>query len=75
VAARLIELAERYGDEQDGSIRIALPVTQEELGSWTSSSRAGVAKALQTLRELGWIETDRKRITIRDVDSLAQRAA
>ena len=50
-------------------------VTQEELGSWTSSSRAGVAKALQTLRELGWIETDRKRITIRDVDSLAQRAA
>ena len=75
VAARLIELAERYGDEENGSIRIGLPVTQEELGSWTSSSRAGVAKALQTLRELGWIETDRKRITIRDVDSLAQRAA
>lgn len=75
VAARLVELAERYGEADGNGIRIALPVTQEELGSWTSSSRAGVAKALQTMRELGWIETSRKRITIRDVDALADRAA
>jgi CRP-like cAMP-binding protein len=75
VAARLLELAERYGEEDPAGIRIGLPVTQEELGSWTASSRAGVAKALQTLRELGWIETDRKRITIRDADALAGRAA
>jgi CRP/FNR family cyclic AMP-dependent transcriptional regulator len=75
VAARLVELAERYGEEGQGGIRIVLPITQEELGSWTASSRAGVAKALQTLRELGWIDTERKRITVRDLDALVQRAA
>jgi CRP/FNR family transcriptional regulator, cyclic AMP receptor protein len=75
VAARLVELAERYGEEAEGGIRIRLAITQEELGSWTSSSRAGVAKALQTLRELGWIETDRKRITVRDLEALETRAA
>jgi CRP-like cAMP-binding protein len=75
VCARLVELAERYGEPDDGGVRIRLPITQEELGSWTASSRAGVAKALQTLRELGWIATERKRITVRDIDALAGRAA
>jgi CRP/FNR family cyclic AMP-dependent transcriptional regulator len=77
VAARLVELVERYGQAEDdgGGVRIMLPITQDELGSWTASSRAGVAKALQTLRELGWIETNRKQITVRDVEALARRAS
>ena len=75
VAARLVELVERYGKSSDGAIRIDLPITQDELGSWTASSRAGVAKALQTLRELRWIETDRKRITVRDLEALRRRGA
>jgi len=75
VAARLVELAERYGEPSTGGVRIVLPITQEELGSWSSSSRAGVGKALQTLRELGWIETDRRRITVTRLDALAERAA
>jgi CRP/FNR family transcriptional regulator, cyclic AMP receptor protein len=75
VAARLVELTERYGEPSEGGLRIVLPITQEELGSWSSSSRAGVAKALQTLRELGWIETDRRRITVTDLDALTARAA
>jgi CRP/FNR family cyclic AMP-dependent transcriptional regulator len=74
VAARLVELAERYGEHEEGCVRIRLPITQEELGSWTASSRAGVAKALATLREFGWIETERRRITIRELDALAARA-
>lgn len=75
VAARLIELCERYGDRTDEGIQIRLPITQEDLGSWTASSRAGVAGALRTLRELGWIATERRRITVRDVDALSRRAA
>jgi CRP/FNR family cyclic AMP-dependent transcriptional regulator len=75
VAARLIELAERYGERTDSGIRIRLPVTQEDLGSWTASSRAGVAGALRALRELGWIETERRHITVLDPGALAQRAA
>jgi CRP-like cAMP-binding protein len=75
VAARLIELCERYGDRADTGIRIGLAVTQEDLGSWTASSRAGVAGALRTMRELGWIATERRHITVLDLDALTQRAA
>jgi CRP/FNR family transcriptional regulator, cyclic AMP receptor protein len=75
VAARLIELCERYGDRTDSGIQIRLPVTQEDLGSWTASSRASVAGALRTMRELGWIKTERRRITVLDLEALTQRAA
>jgi CRP/FNR family cyclic AMP-dependent transcriptional regulator len=75
VAARLIELCERYGDRTDAGVRIRLPLTQDDLGGWTASSRAGVAAALHTLRELGWIETERRRITVLDLDALGRRAA
>jgi CRP/FNR family cyclic AMP-dependent transcriptional regulator len=75
VAARLIELSERYGDQTDTGIEIRLPLTQEDLGSWTASSRAGVAGALRTMRELGWITTDRRRIKVRDVDAVTRRGS
>jgi CRP/FNR family transcriptional regulator, cyclic AMP receptor protein len=74
VAARLMELSERYGDRTDAGIEIRLPITQDDLGSWTASSRAGVADALRTMRELGWIQTERRRITVLDPDALSQRA-
>lgn len=75
VAARLTELAERYGDRVEDGIEIRLAVTQDDLGSWTASSRAAVASALRTLRELGWIRTERRRITVLDPDALRRRAA
>ena len=75
VAARLIELCERYGDPTEAGTEIRLPVTQDDLGSWTASSRAGVAGALRTMRDLGWIRTERRRITVLDLDALAHRAA
>jgi CRP-like cAMP-binding protein len=75
VAARLVELCGRYGDRTNAGVEIRLPMTQEDLGSWTASSRAGVAGALQSMRELGWITTERRRITVLDVDALARRAA
>jgi CRP-like cAMP-binding protein len=74
VAARLVELGERYGDRTDSGIEIRLPITQDDLGSWTASSRAGVADALRTLRDLGWIQTERRRITVLDLEALSQRA-
>lgn len=75
VAARLIELSERYFDRTDAGIEITLPITQEDLGSWTASSRASVAGALRTMRDLGWIATERRRITLLDPGALERRAA
>jgi CRP-like cAMP-binding protein len=40
VAARIVELADRFGETQpDGSILISLTLSQEELATWVGSSR------------------------------------
>jgi CRP/FNR family cyclic AMP-dependent transcriptional regulator len=74
VAARIVELSERFGTPQDGGIQIDLPISQEELAGWTGCSRDSVVKALQAMRGLGWIETQRRQITVIDTDALRRRA-
>ena len=75
LAARIVELSERYGAEREDGIEIDLALTQDDIAAWTGASRAGVAKAFQTLRELGWIETHRRRMVVRQLDALRRRAA
>jgi CRP-like cAMP-binding protein len=73
VAARLIELADRHGDPVADGVAITLPISQEELAGWTGSSREAVAKALATLRDLGAIRTERRRITVLDPEALKRQ--
>jgi CRP-like cAMP-binding protein len=75
LAARIVELADRYGEPFDGAVKVALPLTREELAAWTGASRAGVAQALQALRELGWVQGERKSLIISDMPALRARAA
>ena len=70
IAGRLLELAETVGERDPRGVRIALPLSQEELAAWTGSSREAVARSLHLLRELGWIETRRREITVLNVDAL-----
>jgi CRP/FNR family cyclic AMP-dependent transcriptional regulator len=74
VAQRLVELGERFGAADGGRIEIALPLSQEELASWTGASREAVSKALQLLRSLHIVETGRKHITVLDPEALRRRA-
>jgi CRP-like cAMP-binding protein len=71
----LVDLADRYGETTDDGVVIGLPLSQDELGAWIGASRAGLAGALKTLRELGWIETQRRRIVVRDAEALRRRGA
>jgi CRP/FNR family transcriptional regulator, cyclic AMP receptor protein len=76
VATRLVELAERFGVQRgDGAIEVALPLTQEELAAWSASSRESTARALHTLRELGLLETHRRKLIVRDLERLRPHAA
>lgn len=75
LAARIVDLADRYGEPTGAGISVAMPISQDELASWTGASRAGVAQALQTMRELGWLSTERRRLTVHDLDALRARAA
>jgi len=76
VAGRLVELAERFGVRRgDSAVEVALPITQEELASWSASSRESTARALRTLRGLSLIETNRRRLTVLDVEGLRAHSA
>ena len=74
VAARIVELSERFGDEVGAGVEVDLPISQEELAGWTGCSRDSVVKALQAMRGLGWIETGRRRITVLALEELRRRA-
>jgi CRP-like cAMP-binding protein len=75
VARLIVELAERYGEEADGVIRIHLPLSQEELAGWAGASREAVVKALRQLRSRGWIETGRREIRVLDLPAIERRSA
>lgn len=70
VAARLLEMTDRFGEERDGAIEISLPLSQEELAGWTGASVESVGRALQTMRSLGWIETRRRQIRVLQAEAL-----
>ncbi len=74
MAARLVELCERFGEPTGGALRIDLPLSQEDLAGWTGCSLQAASRALQQLRELGWIETRRRSITVLDLDALRRRS-
>jgi CRP/FNR family cyclic AMP-dependent transcriptional regulator len=75
LSARIVELADRYGEQSDDGIVVRSPISQEELASWTGASRAGVAQALQACRELGWVQTARRTLVVIDAAALRDRAA
>ncbi|GAA0467903.1 catabolite gene activator protein [Paractinoplanes deccanensis] len=74
VALRLVELAERFGASGDGGVQITVPLSQDELAAWTGSSRESVTKALRTLRRHGVITTQRRSVSVLDLNSLRARA-
>jgi CRP/FNR family transcriptional regulator, cyclic AMP receptor protein len=74
VAARLVELAERFGSPVADGVRIRMPLSQDELAAWTGASREAVARSLRLMRALGWITTGRKNVIIRNLPALRDRA-
>ncbi len=74
LAARVVELAERYGEPDGDAIAVETPLTREDLAAWTGASRAGAAEALRQLRELGWIDTARRKLLVLDIEALRRRA-
>jgi CRP-like cAMP-binding protein len=73
VARRIDELANDGTETPDG-IQIDAGLSQEDLAAWTAASREAVSKALGAMRTLGWIETRRRVIVVRDRDALRRHA-
>ncbi|WP_028677195.1 Crp/Fnr family transcriptional regulator [Salinispora arenicola] len=75
VAARLVELAERFGTPVDNGIHVAVRLSQDELAGWIGASREAVTKSLRVLRDSGWVRTSRLSVVVLDLDALRRRAA
>jgi len=74
VAARLVEMAERFGQPTADGLKIALPFSQDELAGWIGASREAVSKALGVLRAAGTIRTSRMSVVVRDLPDLRRRS-
>jgi CRP/FNR family cyclic AMP-dependent transcriptional regulator len=74
LARLLIELAEGHGQGDEHQMTIELPLSQEELASLVSASRATVTRALSDWRQRRLIETSTRHITITDLAALAKIA-
>jgi CRP-like cAMP-binding protein len=68
VATRLLALVAEANSDAAGGTRLSL--SQDDLAAWTGASREAVAKSLQLLRELGWVKTGRRQITVLDEPAL-----
>jgi len=75
VAARLVEMAERFGQPAPDGVKIALPFSQDELAGWIGASREAVSKALGVLRKAGTIRTSRMSVVVKDLADLRRRSA
>lgn len=73
IAKRLLELAADHGAPSAGGTRIELSLTQDELARWTGATRETVSRALRLMRQLGWVSTDNRKVTVLDPDALRER--
>jgi CRP-like cAMP-binding protein len=72
VARRLIELGPDHGGF--ASDPYDLELTQDELASWTGATRETVSRALRLMRQLGWVATGHRTITVLDPPALRARS-
>lgn len=73
VARRLIELGANHAGPPTGPYELEL--TQDELASWTGTTRETVSRALRLMRQLGWVATGHRTITVLDPAAVRARGA
>jgi CRP/FNR family transcriptional regulator, cyclic AMP receptor protein len=74
VAKQLLLLAQRFGTQEDGALRVTHDLTLEEIAELVGASRESVNKALADFAQRGWIRLDVKTVRICDSERLARRA-
>ncbi|MGH2463566.1 MAG: Crp/Fnr family transcriptional regulator [Candidatus Limnocylindria bacterium] len=72
LAARLVELAQRFGHPDADGVAIDARLTQQELADMIGTSRETLATTVSSLRERGLLEMQNQRVVIRDMDGLRE---
>ncbi len=74
LAVLLLDLANRFGESDNGTLRIHHHLNQNELAQLAGSTRESANKALASFVDRGWIRMQGKTISIVDPAALANRA-
>jgi CRP-like cAMP-binding protein len=74
VAKQLLHLGQQFGTREDGAMRVAHDLTQEEIAQLVGAARETVNKALADFAHRGWIQVQGKSVLICDSERLARRA-
>jgi CRP/FNR family transcriptional regulator, cyclic AMP receptor protein len=74
VAKALLDLADRFGEQEEEGLQVHHDLTQEELAQLVGASRETVNKALADFATRGWLQLSAKSVLILDRERLAKRA-
>jgi CRP/FNR family transcriptional regulator len=74
VAKNLLDLAERFGEQDQDGLHVHHDLTQEELAQLVGASRETVNKALADFAARGWLQISARSVLILDIERLRRRA-
>ena len=74
VAKQLLDLADRFGEQQPDGLHVNHDLTQEELAQLVGASRETVNKALADFVTRGWIHLSARSVVLVATDRLRRRA-
>jgi CRP/FNR family transcriptional regulator, cyclic AMP receptor protein len=75
VAKQLLHLAQRFGTQEDGALRVTHDLTQAEIAQLVGASRETVNKTLGDFAHRGWITLEGKSMLISNSERLRQVSA
>jgi CRP-like cAMP-binding protein len=74
VAERLLNLAHRFGVQEDGALRVTHGLTDDEMGQLVGASAETVNDALADFALRGWIQLDDASVLVSNSEQLGRRA-
>jgi CRP/FNR family transcriptional regulator, cyclic AMP receptor protein len=74
VAKNLLDLADRFGQQERDGLHVHHDLTQEELAQLVGASRETVNKALADFAARGWLQISARSVLILDTERLRKRA-
>ena len=74
VAKNLLDLADRFGEQDRDGLHVHHDLTQEELAQLVGASRETVNKALADFAARGWLQISARSVLILDSERLRRRA-
>jgi CRP/FNR family transcriptional regulator, cyclic AMP receptor protein len=74
VAKALLDLSDKFGEDEEQGVRVQHDLTQEELAQFVGASRETVNKALSEFANRGWLRLEGRTVLLLDRERLARRA-